>query len=131
MVRQVRPFLMFQNGQARAAAAFYAEALGAEIQQLEPFPPGAAPDGYVMRGLFTLAGLEVMFNDSPIRHGFDFTPSSSLFVECGSEAELGELAARLEQGGGAFLMPPGAYGFSRRLAWVNDRFGVSWQLNLA
>ncbi|WP_292274241.1 VOC family protein, partial [Mesorhizobium sp.] len=22
------------------------------------------------------------------------------------------------------------YGFSRRFAWLNDRFGVSWQINL-
>ncbi|MHB1431680.1 MAG: VOC family protein [Streptosporangiaceae bacterium] len=25
----------------------------------------------------------------------------------------------------------GNYGFSARFGWVNDRFGVSWQLNLA
>jgi predicted 3-demethylubiquinone-9 3-methyltransferase (glyoxalase superfamily) len=28
------------------------------------------------------------------------------------------------------LMPPANYGFSRKFGWVNDRFGVSWQLNL-
>ena len=26
---------------------------------------------------------------------------------------------------------PANYGFSRKFGWVNDQFGVSWQLNLA
>jgi predicted 3-demethylubiquinone-9 3-methyltransferase (glyoxalase superfamily) len=33
--------------------------------------------------------------------------------------------------GGVVLMPPNDYGFSRKFAWLNDRFGVSWQINLA
>jgi predicted 3-demethylubiquinone-9 3-methyltransferase (glyoxalase superfamily) len=28
------------------------------------------------------------------------------------------------------MMPLGNCGFSRLFTWLNDRFGVSWQLNL-
>jgi predicted 3-demethylubiquinone-9 3-methyltransferase (glyoxalase superfamily) len=53
----------------------------------------------------------------------------SLFVDCDSVEELAHLFARLSDGG-SVLMPPDDYGFSQRFAWVADRFGVSWQLNL-
>lgn len=65
-----------------------------------------------------------------VKHAFGFTPSSSLFVECESEEELDRVYSAFADGG-APLMPPSSYGFSRRFAWVNDRFGVSWQLNVA
>jgi predicted 3-demethylubiquinone-9 3-methyltransferase (glyoxalase superfamily) len=63
------------------------------------------------------------------KHEFSLTPAFSLFVECASDEEIERLFAALGDGG-ATLMPLGAYGFSRRFGWVNDRFGVSWQLNL-
>ena len=40
----------------------------------------------------------------------------------GTRAQLGE--------GGQALMPLANYGFSQLFTWLNDRFGVSWQLNL-
>jgi len=55
-------------------------------------------------------------------------PSHS-FVDLDSEEALERVAKGLSEGG-AILMPLDNYGFSRKFTWVNDRFGVSWQLNL-
>lgn len=82
-----------------------------------------------MMATVVLAGQTVMASDSPPVHAFTFTPSLSLFVACGSEEEFERVLAGLSEGGET-LMPAGDYGFSRRYAWINDRFGVSWQVNL-
>jgi predicted 3-demethylubiquinone-9 3-methyltransferase (glyoxalase superfamily) len=125
------PFLMFQGGRAEAALRFYVETVpGTRIVSLERFgPDGPGPEGTVLRALVEIAGQPVMAHDSFITHGFDFTPSSSFFVECADEAETDRLFAALEEGG-QVLMPLDDYGWSRRFGWVSDKFGVSWQINL-
>jgi len=64
-----------------------------------------------------------------VKHAFTFTPSISIFVDCEDEAERGKAFRQLSEGG-EVLMPLDNYGFSTKLGWVNDRFKVSWQLNL-
>ena len=126
----VTPFLMFE-GRAEEAMTFYVSLLPdshvVDVQRYGPDGPG--PAGSVITARFSLAGLTVMCSDSYVKHAFTFTPSSSLFVTCRSEEEVERLANALGEGGGV-LMPLDDYGFSRKFAWVNDRFGVSWQLNL-
>ncbi|MET4682419.1 VOC family protein [Brevundimonas faecalis] len=124
------PFLMFQNGRCRAALDFYAATLpDTRTLSVQPYPEGTpGGDGLIMLARVSIDGLEVIANDSTIRHAFDFTPSTSFFHLCRDAAEVDRLADALSDEG-AVLMPPGDYGFSRRFAWVNDRFGVSWQLN--
>lgn len=128
----MKPFLLFQGGRAEAALRFYVETIpGSRIDALERFgPEGPGPEGTVLRATVTIAGQQVMAHDSFITHGFDFTPSFSFFLECADEAEFDRLFAALS-GEGGVLVPPDNYGWSRTFAWVNDRFGVSWQLNLA
>ena len=130
MVKSVRPFLMFE-GNAEAAMNFYVSLFpNAEIVSIERYgPEEAGAEGSVRQALFSIADETIMCIDSPVKHAFSFTPSISLFVDCDSEAELERLVVALAEGGGE-LMPRGNYGFSRQFAWISDRYGVSWQLNL-
>jgi predicted 3-demethylubiquinone-9 3-methyltransferase (glyoxalase superfamily) len=123
---------MFQDGMAEAAMAFYVSLFpNAEVLEIEHYGPGEqGPEGSIKVALFRLGAQRVKCIDSPVKHAFAFTPSFSFFVECQSEDEIITLATMLAEGG-AVLMPLDNYGFSQRFTWINDRFGVSWQLNLA
>ncbi len=120
------------TGRCEEAMNFYVSLFpNSSIKQLERFGAGEhGAEGTIKRGLIQVAGFDLMCFDSPPVHAFTFTPSMSLFVECESEAELDAAFAKISSDGGV-LMPPNNYGFSRKFAWVSDRFGVSWQLNLA
>ena len=123
---------MFQGGCAQAALDLYFSAFpDSGIVRIEKYADGEpGPAGTIKVAVFTLCGREFMCSDSPIEHPFAFTPSSSTFVEFDDLAEL-ERALGVLSEEGEILMPLGDYGFSRQFGWVNDRFGVSWQLNVA
>jgi predicted 3-demethylubiquinone-9 3-methyltransferase (glyoxalase superfamily) len=58
---------------------------------------------------------------------FKLNPSVSFTVNCATASEVDALWAKLADGGQA-LMPLDTYSFNPRFGWVQDRFGVSWQL---
>jgi predicted 3-demethylubiquinone-9 3-methyltransferase (glyoxalase superfamily) len=122
---------MFQDGSAQAALDLYfATFPDSGMVRVDRYVQGdPGPTGTIKVAVFTLCGREFMCSDSPIKHGFTFTPASSTFVDFDSEAEL-ERTFRILSEGGQVLMPLDNYGFSQRFGWLNDRFGVSWQLNL-
>ncbi len=76
---------------------------------------------------FQLAG----FRFSAISAGpyFKFNPSISLMVTCSKAEEVDRLHAALSDGG-TELMPLGEYPFSKRYVWLQDKYGLSWQLML-
>lgn len=131
MSDRIRPFLMFEGKAEEAMNAYVALIPDSAIVEITRYgAEGPGPEGSVNRALFRLAGQEVYCIDSYVRHAFTFTPAFSFFLECVSEEEQERFFSTLIEGGQA-LMPLDNYGFSRRFGWLNDRFGVSWQLNLA
>ncbi|MBY0123777.1 VOC family protein [Bacillus sp. S/N-304-OC-R1] len=128
---KITPFLMFQDGKAEEAMNFYTSLIeDSQIINIIRYGANQAGDeGTVMKAYFTLKGQEFMCIDSNVKHQFSFTPSFSIYVTCDTEEEIDNLYQKLIADGEA-LMPIGDYGFSKKFGWLNDRFGVSWQLNL-
>ncbi|WP_321992439.1 VOC family protein [Marispirochaeta aestuarii] len=120
--------------QAEEAAAFYTSIFpnsritgtthyteaGKELHGKEP--------GSVMTVLFEAGGFSfTALNGGPY---FALNPSISFFVRCENAAEVDRLWKELSTGG-TVLMALDSYFFSERYGWIQDRFGVSWQLILA
>lgn len=88
------------------------------------------PDKKIVKtAYFILLGQQYMAFDSEINHQFNFTPSISSFVTFDNESELEKVYNSLGENG-LVMMPLGDYGFSKKFGWVQDRFGISWQLCL-
>ncbi|HEY9593627.1 MAG TPA: VOC family protein, partial [Spirochaetia bacterium] len=127
-MRKITPCLWFDT-QAEEAAAFYTSLfersrVTGNVRFTEAGPRDA---GSVMMVTLELLGEEYLaLNGGP---EFTFTPAISFFVSCRTAEELDRLWGELSHGG-SVLMELGAYPFSPRFGWLNDRYGLSWQLNL-
>ena len=122
----ITPCLTFDH-QAEEAVRFYVAALpGSELLHVTLCGEGERqPAGSVRTVRFRLCGQEMMAaNGGPT---FTFTPAVSLFVHCETAAEVDAVWEPLADGG-TVLMPLGEYPFASRFGWVQDRFGVSWQV---
>ncbi|WP_028596532.1 VOC family protein [Paenibacillus assamensis] len=129
-VQKISTFLMF-TGQAREAMNYYMSIFdNAEIVEAKYYGPNEdGPEGTVMQAILSIHGQQFRFFDSFVKHDFSFTPAISLFVNCDTEAEIDHSFEKLSKDG-FVMMPLGAYPFSKKFAWVADKFGVTWQLNL-
>lgn len=130
--RPIVPCLWFDD-QAAEAAEFYTSLFpGSGVGSTgrygkEGYEIHGRPDGSVMTVGFRLAGRAfTALNGGP---HFRFTPAISLFVVCETEAEIDALWAALAEEGGT-LMELGRYDWSDKYGWLNDRFGLSWQIAL-
>ena len=118
---QLHTHIMFQDGQARDAAACYAALPGGELL-------GEVDHGGTIAARVRVAGQEIVLFDSPVQHEFGLTPAMSLVLVVDSASQVDEIVQQLTSDGGAVLMPVDKYDFAERFGWCVDRFGVSWQI---
>jgi len=111
----IYPCLWF-DGKAKEAADFYCSV----------FEKSAIISENQMVVIFESLGQKFMcLNGGP---GFNINPSISFYVICETEKEIDLLSSKLLEGGSE-LMPLDKYDWSAKYVWLQDRFGVNWQLS--
>ena len=125
MMDKIVPHLWYDK-EAREAAEFYIS-LFDDSELLDSRIIGDTPSGDAEAVSFLLAGQRFeAISGGPI---FQFNPSVSLMVACYSKEEVNAKWEALSHGGTA-LMPLDEYDFNKWYGWVQDRYGLSWQLML-
>lgn len=115
-MQKITPFLWY-DGKAEEAATFYTSIFqNSKIVSLTRYgDAGPGPQGSVMSVVFQLEGQDFYaLNGGPL---FQFTPAISFFVNCQTQVEVDELWEKLSAGGR-----------KDRCGWLQDKFGVSWQI---
>ena len=115
-MQKITPFLWFNNN-AEEAMNFYVSIFkNSKVGTVSRYgDAGPGPKGTVMSATFQLEGQEFMaLNGGPL---FSFTPAISLFVNCETQEEVDELWEKLSAGGKR-----------DRCGWLQDKFGLSWQI---
>ncbi len=117
MNNQIYPCLWF-DGKAKEAAQFY----------LTVFKTGIITHDSPMVVNFVLNGKKFMgLNGGPM---FNINPSISFTVSCETLEETNNLWDKLIEGGKA-LMAINKYDWSERYGWLQDKFGVTWQISIS
>lgn len=122
-MKAIIPHLWFDKEAIKAAEFYISLFQQSSIQsvtQIHDTPSGTADFVTLI-----LKGQEFRF----ISAGPDFqlTPAISLRVHCSSKEEVLFLWENLKIDG-SILMEVGEYPFSNQYGWLNDRYGVSWQI---
>ena len=117
--QKIVTYLWFNNNAEEAVNFYMAAFKNSSIKSVSRYgDAGPGPKGQVMVMNFILEGQEfIALNGGP---HYSFTPAISLLVNCYSQDEIDELWSKLTEGGR-----------EDRCGWLQDKFGLSWQITPA
>jgi predicted 3-demethylubiquinone-9 3-methyltransferase (glyoxalase superfamily) len=123
VIEKITPHLWFDNN-ADEAAKFYTSIFkNSQIKNRTTLHN--TPSGTVEIFTVQLLGQEfTLISAGPL---FKFNPSVSFLITCSTKEEVDELWRKLSEGGTA-LMELGEYPFSEKYGWMQDKYGLSWQV---
>src|SRR5688572_18274916 len=123
-MQKINPGLWFDK-EAIDATKFYVTIFGKNSSIKNVYSLHDTPSGTVDIVSFNLAGQDFeAISAGPL---FKFNPSISFSVSFKTKAEVDELWNKLSPGG-KVLMDLGSYPFSERYGWIQDKYGLSWQI---
>lgn len=123
-MERIVPHLWF-NDNAKEAVNFYRTLFDDSKMMLEQKLDGTPSGENAAYYEFTLAGQ--LFGALNGGSHFTFNPAISISVNCETIEETDVLWQKLIEGGRA-LMPLQEYTFSKLYGWVEDKYGLSWQV---
>jgi predicted 3-demethylubiquinone-9 3-methyltransferase (glyoxalase superfamily) len=122
-MQKITPHLWFDK-EAKDAAKFYTSAF--EDSKIK----GTTTIYNIPSGSVDIVDIELLgqkFTLISAGPQFRFNPSISFLVACETKNEVDALWVKLSEEG-TVLMELGEYPFSERYGWVQDRYGLSWQV---
>jgi predicted 3-demethylubiquinone-9 3-methyltransferase (glyoxalase superfamily) len=122
-MQKIVPFLWFEKD-AQLAADFYTKVFG-EVEILKTSKLENTPSGTVEVVELRIRGVGItLMAAGPY---FKLNPAVSFLVACKTVEEVNEIWEKLSEGS-QVLMELATYPFSARYGWIQDKYGVSWQI---
>jgi len=122
-MRKITPHLWFDKEAIDAAELYTSLIPNSKITNVTTLHNTPSGDCDIVS--FELSGQPFMaISAGPL---FKFNPSVSFHAKCKTKSEVDAIFGKLSEGG-RVLMPLGQYPFSERYGWLEDRYGLSWQV---